>query len=150
MLKAQVIGNLGADVEVRDVNGSKFAVLRVAHTEYFTDPQGHRAERTMWIDVNYQRVDSAVMQYLVKGTKIYAEGNFSVRVYSSPKDRCMKAGVTLYAQYIELVGGSRDHADNPGQTSPQGEEYHDDDATPFTDADPAPSMINAKVNTKKK
>lgn len=149
MLKAQVIGNLGADVEVRDVNGSKFAVLRVAHTEYFTDPQGHRAERTMWIDVNYQRVDSAVMQYLVKGTKIYAEGNFSVRVYSSPKDRCMKAGVTLYAQYIELVGGRSENPTHHEESPAQGEEYHDDDATPFTDADPVPSMINAKVKTKK-
>ena len=33
MFKVEVIGNLGADAQVKDANGTKFITFRVAHTE---------------------------------------------------------------------------------------------------------------------
>lgn len=36
------------------------------------------------------------------------QGSFSTRVYSSAADRCMKAGVTIRVQRVELLGGSPD------------------------------------------
>ena len=32
MLKVEIIGNLGADAEIKEANGSKFVTMRVAHT----------------------------------------------------------------------------------------------------------------------
>ena len=32
MLKCEIIGNLGADAEVKEANGSKFVAMRVAHS----------------------------------------------------------------------------------------------------------------------
>ena len=37
MLKVEMIGNLGADAEIKDHQGRKFVSFRVAHTEKWTD-----------------------------------------------------------------------------------------------------------------
>lgn len=50
----------------------------------------------------------AVVQYLTAGTLVCVTGSLSSRLYSSPKDRCMKAGITLRVQKVELLGGQSD------------------------------------------
>lgn len=108
MIKCEVIGNLGADVEVKEVNGRKFATCRVAHTEKFQKADGAEVSNTVWIDVIVNDAESKVLQYLKAGTKVFVRGNASLRVYSSAKDRCMKAGLTISAYEIELCGGNSD------------------------------------------
>ena len=49
MLKVELIGNLGADVEIKESNGSKFATFRVANTEKFKAQNERNALlRTGW------------------------------------------------------------------------------------------------------
>lgn len=108
MLKIEMIGNLGADVEVRDVNGSKFASFRMAHTDKWTNQSGEEKESTIWVDVTVNNTESKVLQYLKSGVKVFVRGIGRLRVYSSQKDRCMKAGLTIIANEIELCGGSSD------------------------------------------
>lgn len=111
MLKAIVIGNLGADAECRNSNGKEFVVFRVAHTEKWTDENGQKHESTTWVDC-IMSGKQAVFPYLKKGTQVFCMGNQSLRVYSSAKDKCMKAGETINVTYIELLGGKSD--DVPG------------------------------------
>lgn len=108
MLKVEMIGNIGADAEVKNSNGSKFVAFRVANTQKYKQQDGTEKEVTDWIDVTFNNPESAVVPYLKRGEKIFVRGNGKLRVYSSPKDRCMKAGLTIMAQEIELVGGIRD------------------------------------------
>ena len=108
MIKVEVIGNLGADCEVKQSNGNKFGACRVAHTEKYTDAQGNVHESTIWIDIVIPDADNKVIPYLKAGVKVFVRGNASLRVYSSQKDRCMKAGLTVNAREIELCGGSSD------------------------------------------
>ena len=108
MIKVEVIGNLGADCEVKQSNGNKFGACRVAHTEKYTDAQGNVHESTIWIDVVIPDAENKVIPYLKAGVKVFVRGNASLRVYSSQKDRCMKAGLTINAREIELCGGSSD------------------------------------------
>lgn len=108
MIKVEVIGNLGADCEVKQSNGNKFGACRVAHTEKYTDAQGNVHESTIWIDIVIPDADNKVIPYLKAGVKVFVRGNASLRVYSSQKDRCMKAGLTINAREIELCGGSSD------------------------------------------
>ena len=108
MLKVELIGNLGADAEVKESNGSKFVVLRVAHTSKYTDQNGQAHEKTTWVDVTINDAESKVLPYLKAGVKVFIRGNADLRVYSSPKDRCMKAGLSVSAFEIELCGGSSD------------------------------------------
>lgn len=108
MIKVEIIGNLGADCEVKQSNGNKFGTCRVAHTEKYTDAQGNVHESTMWVDVVIPDAENKVIPYLKAGVKVFVRGNASLRVYSSKKDRCMKAGLTINAREIELCGGSSD------------------------------------------
>lgn len=108
MLKVELIGNLGADAQVKESNGSKFVTMRIAHTDKWTDADGKARESTTWVDVTFNNVASKVLPFLKAGVKIFVRGNASLRVYSSAKDRCMKAGLTVSAHEIELCGGSTD------------------------------------------
>ena len=108
MLKVELIGNLGADAEVKKSDSYEFVSMRVAHSDRYTDENGNKHETTQWVDVNFSNVESKVIPYLKKGTTIFVRGRLATRVYSSPKDRCMKAGVTVHASEIELLGGSSD------------------------------------------
>lgn len=106
MLKVEVIGNLGADAEVKEANGSKFVSFRVAHTDKWTTQSGEKREATSWLDCTMNNVESKVIPYLKAGVKVFVRGNGTLRVYSSPKERQMKAGLSIAVSEVELCGGS--------------------------------------------
>lgn len=108
MFKAEIIGNLGADAEIKEANGHKFVTIRVAHSETWKTEGGETKERTQWIDCTLSNADSGIVPYLKQGVKVFCRGHVSLRVYSSPKLRQMVAGVSVAVQEIELVGGSAD------------------------------------------
>ena len=105
MFKIEVIGNLGSDAEVKESNGSKFVAFRVAHTDKWTQENGEKREVTSWIDCTMSNTESKVLPYLKSGVKVYVRGNASLRVYSSAKDRMMKAGAQVSVSEVELCGG---------------------------------------------
>lgn len=107
MLQTTVIGYLGADAEVKNQNGKEFTTMRIAHTSKWTDSNGTVHEETIWVDC-IMNGSSAVNEYLKKGQLVYVVGNTSLRVYSSAKDRCMKAGLTINVKNIELLGSKTD------------------------------------------
>lgn len=75
--KVILIGNLGADPEVRYMpSGGAVANLRLATTEAWKDKQtGQPQERTEWHRVIFfQRTAEVCGEYLRKGSKIYVEG----------------------------------------------------------------------------
>ena len=108
MFKAEIIGNLGADAEIKEANGHKFVTFRVAHSETWKTDAGESKERTQWIDCTMSNADSGIVPFLKQGVKVFCRGHVSLRVYSSPKLRQMVAGVSVAVQEIELVGGSVD------------------------------------------
>lgn len=105
MFKVEFIGNLGADAEIKESNGSKFVTMRVALTDKWTTESGEKRESTTWADVTMSNTESKVIPYLKSGVKIFVRGNGSLRVYSSPKEKRMKAGIQCSATEIELCGG---------------------------------------------
>lgn len=102
MLKIDVIGFLGADVEIKDVNGKKFANARVAHTRKWKDANAVVHEATQWVDLSLS-AEAKVLPFLKKGTQVYARGSGEFRAYSSAVDKCYKAGVTIYCDDIVLL-----------------------------------------------
>lgn len=108
MLKVELIGNIGADAEIKDFQGNKFVTFRVAHSSKYKDAQGNETESTTWVDVTMNDVESKVLPFLKAGVKVFVRGNASLRVYSSPKDKMMKAGLQVSAWEIELCGGQSD------------------------------------------
>lgn len=108
MFKAELIGNLGADAEIKSGDGYSFVSMRVANTEKWKDEAGEEHSQTEWVDVVWNKTDSSILPFLKSGVKVYVRGYIRTRVYSSQKDRKMKAGVTINVTEIELCGGSSD------------------------------------------
>lgn len=76
--KVMIIGNLGADPEVRYMpSGDAVANLRVATSETWKDRQtGERQERTEWHRiVLFKRLGEIAAQYLKKGSRVFIEGS---------------------------------------------------------------------------
>lgn len=107
MLISTCIGYLGSDAEAKSANGKEFITFRVAHSDRWTDDAGQTHENTYWVDC-IMSGKPKVFAWLKKGQLVYVSGSMSLRVYSSAKDRCMKAGATINVRNIELLGGKGD------------------------------------------
>lgn len=106
MNQSIVIGNLGADAEVVENNGQKFITLSIADSRKYRKQDGSEVTQTNWVDATINNPDHPILPYLKQGVKVCVIGNTSLRVYSSKKDRMMKAGMTIHVNTIDLCGGS--------------------------------------------
>ncbi len=81
--KVMLIGNLGADPEIRSFqNGGKVANLRIATSESWKDRQtGERKEKTEWhtVAIFSEGLVGVVERFLKKGSKVYIEGKLQTR-----------------------------------------------------------------------
>ena len=81
--KVILIGNLGADPEIRHTQAGKpIANLRIATTETWRDKNsGERKENTQWhtVVIFSEGLCKVAEQYLRKGSKIYLEGQLQTR-----------------------------------------------------------------------
>ena len=107
MFQGIVIGHLGSDAEFKNENGREFTTFRVANTDKWTDQSGQVHEETTWVDC-IMNGKPGVFDYLKRGTQVYVSGSGKLRVYSSAKERCMKAGITIQVRSVELLGGKTD------------------------------------------
>jgi single-strand DNA-binding protein len=91
--KVILIGNLGADPEVRSFqNGGKVVNLRLATTESWRDKNtGERKDATQWhsVAIFNENLARVAEQYLKKGSKVYVEGKLETRKWQdqSGQDR---------------------------------------------------------------
>lgn len=105
MIKVEIIGNLGADAQLQQLNGNKFVSFRVANTDKWTDKTtGEISVSTQWISCSLNGDGGGITPYLKKGTKVFVRGNAQFVVYSSAKSRKMEVGVNLFVREIELCG----------------------------------------------
>ena len=81
--KVILVGNLGADPEVRNFqNGGKVVNIRIATSETWRDKlSGERKERTEWhsVAIFNENLAKVAEQYLKKGSKVYVEGQLETR-----------------------------------------------------------------------
>ncbi|MCZ8137454.1 MAG: single-stranded DNA-binding protein [Porphyrobacter sp.] len=81
--KVMLIGNLGADPEVRSFqNGGKVCNLRIATTESWKDRNtGEKQERTEWhtVAIFNEGLAGVAERFLKKGSKVYIEGQLQTR-----------------------------------------------------------------------
>jgi len=112
--KVMLIGNLGADPEVRSFqNGGKVCNLRIATSEQWKDRNsGERQERTEWhtVAIFSEGLVSVAERYLRKGSKVYVEGQLQTRKWQD------QSGNDRYSTEIVLRGfnGTLTMLDGPG------------------------------------
>lgn len=117
MLQVEIIGNIGNDAQVKDFNGKKYIAFNVAHSEKFKNRQGVETERTTWVSV-LKPGESAVAQYLKKGTPVFVRGDLSVKAYKDNAGN-WQVGVNCLAREVQLLpGGKRDQNAGTQQEAP--------------------------------
>jgi single-strand DNA-binding protein len=81
--KVILVGNLGADPEIRRLNSGEPVVnIRIATSESWRDKNsGERKEKTEWHNVVIfnDQIAKVAEQYLKKGMKVYVEGALQTR-----------------------------------------------------------------------
>lgn len=112
--KAILIGNLGADPELKYTQGGQAVLkMRLATTERFLNKAGENQERTEWHNVVlWGKRAEALHKYLHKGKTIYVEGRIQTRSYED-KDGVKKYATDINANEILLLGGGRDAGARP-------------------------------------
>ncbi len=117
MLQVEIIGNIGNDAQVKDFNGKKYIAFNVAHSEKFKNQQGVETERTTWVSV-LKPGESAVAQYLKKGTPVFVRGDLSVKAYKDNAGN-WQVGVNCLAREVQLLpGGKREQNAGTKQEAP--------------------------------
>lgn len=105
--KVMLIGNLGADPEVRySPNGMAVANVRLATNESWRDKEsGETQERTEWHRVVlFGRLAEVVKEYLHKGSQIYVEGRLQTRKWQD-KDGQDRYSTEIVASDMQMLGG---------------------------------------------
>lgn len=105
--KVIIVGNLGADPEIRQFdNGGKIATVSVATSDRWTDKQsGEPREKTEWHRIVFSnRLADIVEQYLRKGSQIYVEGSLTTRKWQDPKSGQDRYSTEIRAQSMQMLG----------------------------------------------
>ena len=103
MIKLQIVGNLGKDCIVKEVNGKSVINFSVAHTERFKDSTGNLKERTTWVECAYWTDRTAVAPYLKKGQMVYAEGSPEADAYMNKENQAAPT-LRMRVQNLQLLG----------------------------------------------
>lgn len=122
--KVMLIGNLGADPEVRYTpSGTAVANIRLATSDSWRDKEsGEQQERTEWHRVVFWgRLAEIVQEYLHKGSQIYVEGRLQTRKWQG-QDGQDRYTTEIVANEMQMLGsrgsGSAGIADSSPAATP--------------------------------
>jgi single-strand DNA-binding protein len=105
--KVIIVGNLGADPEVRYTgSGTAIANLRIATSEQWTDKQtGQKQDRTEWHRVVlFGKLGEIAGEYLKKGRQVYIEGSLRTSKYTD-KDGVERYSTDIIGNEMQMLGG---------------------------------------------
>lgn len=104
--KVMLIGNLGADPEVRYLpSGGAVTTIRLATTRRWKDRQsGERREETEWHRVVFfSRLAEVAGEYLRKGSQVYIEGRIQTRKWQG-QDGQDRYTTEIVADQMQMLG----------------------------------------------
>src|SRR6186713_2539990 len=101
-----LLGNLGADPELRMTNGGQAVLkMRLATSETYLDRNRQRQERTEWHNVVvWGKRAEALGKFLTKGSRLFVEGGLRTSSYED-KDGNKRYRTEVVAANIILSGG---------------------------------------------
>ncbi len=121
--KAILIGNLGADPEIRYTqSGTQVATFRLATSERWKGQDGQMQENTEWHRVvAWGRLAEICGEYLNKGSKVYIEGRIQTRKWQD-QDGNDKYTTEIVAREMKMLsprGGEAGSSGGYGSSSGQ-------------------------------
>jgi len=118
-----LIGNVGKDPEIREIEGGKIATITLATSESFTDRSGQRKEQTEWHTiVVFGKLADIVDKYIRKSSMLFVDGKIRTRSWQD-RDNTMHFKTEIVANQIQMLN-------KPGD-KPQPQEQRDEDLPDF-------------------
>lgn len=107
--RAQLIGHLGQDPEIRSTQGGQsVGSLRVATTEKRKDRDGNWTDHTEWHTVTvWGSTAENCGKYLKKGSQVYVEGRIQTRKWQD-KEGKDRYSTEIVAENVRFLGGRGD------------------------------------------
>ncbi len=129
--KVILIGNLGADPEIRYTpGGTAVANFSLATTETYTNKEGERVTKTEWHRiVAFRRLAEICGEYLSKGRQVYIEGKIQTRSWED-RDGVKKYTTEIVADNMQMLG-TRASQGGGGEPPAGGAPGSDLDDVPF-------------------
>jgi single-strand DNA-binding protein len=139
--KVILVGNVGADPEIRYVEGGKdggipVANLNIATTENYTNKNGERISQTEWHRIVLWRGLAKVTEsYVKKGMKLYIEGKLKTRSWED-KEGNKRYTTEVWAENMQMLDKKSDNTidsskDNIKNKTPEREDNDQVDDLPF-------------------
>ena len=105
--KVILVGNVGADPEVKAVGESKVANLTLATSETYKDKQGEKKTVTEWHRlVIWRGLAEIVEKYVKNGASLYVEGKLQTRSWED-KDGNKKFTTEIVVDTLKMLGGGQ-------------------------------------------
>ncbi len=103
--KVILIGNLGADPEVRYLpSGDAVTNIRIATTDTWKDKSGEKQEHTEWHRIAFfGKLAEVAGEYLKKGSPVYVEGRIRTRKWQD-KEGQDRYSTEIVADRMQLLG----------------------------------------------
>jgi single-strand DNA-binding protein len=121
MLRVTLLGNLGADPEVRfTAKGTQIVSFRVAVNQVRTGPDGERQENTEWFRVRVSGRQGEFVQRLTKGTRVLAVGRLDIGHYQS-KDGESRTSFDVWADDVQAMSRTTGMGAEPFERGLEGE-----------------------------
>lgn len=113
MLKATLLGNLGADPETKyQQNGQPILRMNVA-VNGRTKVEGEWQDKTDWVRVTvFGARAETLSQYLKKGSRVYVDGRLEVRPWTNNSGQ-VQAGLEVVASTVEFMSKRDDDGEQP-------------------------------------
>jgi len=133
--RVMLLGNLGADPELKMTNGGQAVLkLRLATSETYLDRNKVRQERTEWHSVVvWGKRAEALGKFLTKGSRLFIEGGLRTTSYDD-KEGNKRYRTEIVANNIILsgggAGGGRGGGGGGGGGARSGGDYGDDFGAP--------------------
>ena len=104
--KVQLIGNVGQNPEIRNLeSGKKVASFSIATNEFYKNSKGEKVQDTQWHNVvAWGKTAEIVERYVGTGKEIAIEGKLTNRSYES-KEGAKRYVTEVVASEILLLGG---------------------------------------------
>ena len=108
--KVTLIGNLGADPEVRSTSGgNRVANFSLATSRQWTGQSGEKQEKTEWHkciawNTKGQQLADIVERYVKKGDKVYVEGRIEYRQWQDKENQTRYVTEINVRELIMLSG----------------------------------------------
>jgi len=129
--KVILIGNVGTDVKIKDINGLSIAKVTLATTELGSNGSARHVD---WHVLTFygKRAENAA-QYLTKGSKIAVEGKIRQNKWKN-KENKMVYETSIIAEKFEMLGKKFSDPDMPDVPN-EIESQHEAEITPLNDLD---------------